>query len=163
MLYFAAVCHNYNSHFSSTPLPLQTPYVNRRVRDMALDNIQNEIRSFIKANIESVDQLRILLFLRNSPEQEWNVLGVSVKLYLRPEVATAELAKLEARGFLISRGEPKYYRYKPQSPYLEDMVKELARLDREHPVTLIKLIYSMSKDIQAFADAFKLRKDDKEP
>ena len=127
-----------------------------------MSNIPDDVRFFIRANIESVDQLRILLFLRNHPEQEWNVLNVSAKLYLRPELATAELAKLEARGLLSSSEEPKRYSYNPRSPELEEMVKKLAQLDQERPVTLIKLIYSLSKDVQAFADAFRLRKDDKE-
>jgi hypothetical protein len=127
-----------------------------------MSNIPDDVKFFIRANIESVDQLRILLFLRNQPEQEWNMLNVSAKLYLRPEVATAELAKLEARGLLTSTQEPKRYSYNPRSPELEDMVNKVAQLDQERPVTLIKLIYSLSKDVQAFADAFKLRKDDKE-
>jgi len=127
-----------------------------------MSSIPDDVRLFIRANIESVDQFRILLFLRNHPEQEWNVLSICAKLYLRLEAATAELAKPEARGLLTSSEEPKRYSYNPCSPELENMVKKVAQFDQERPITLIKLIYSLSKDVQVFADAFKLRKDDKE-
>jgi hypothetical protein len=32
-------------------------------------------------------------------------------------------------------------------------------LDQKQPVTLVNLVYAKPKDVQAFADAFKLTKD----
>ncbi len=106
-----------------------------------------------------MDQLRAMLLLHASPQAEWDATDVGTRLYLTPALAAVVLARLEANGLLVSRGEPRRYQYQPQSPELTALVEEIVTLDRERPVTLIHMIYARPKDIKAFADAFKLRKD----
>lgn len=117
------------------------------------------IEEFIQAYLESVDHLRALLLLRDNPRYEWGATEAAAKLYLRPELTAAVLASLQAKGLILSAGTPPRYSYRPQSPELAQLVEQLAQLDRERPVTLLKLIYARPKDIQAIADAFKFRKD----
>lgn len=83
---------------------------------------------------------------------------VSSRLYLEPKRAAAVLVSLESSGVL--REVDSEYQYHPRSPDLAKVVEELEALDRERPVTLIKLIYSRPDTLEAFADAFKLRRDD---
>ena len=115
------------------------------------------IQQFILRHIATVDHLRALLLLREEAGRAWTAMEVTAALYLQPKAASGVLASLEASGLLSSAGGE--YRYGPRTPELARLADELATLDRERPVTLIKLIYSRPDTLEAFADAFKLRKD----
>ena len=117
------------------------------------------VKQFVNRYLESVDHLRTVLLLHGSPQAEWDATDVGTKLYLPPAVAAVVLARLEANGLVASHGEPRRYQYRPESPELADQVEQVVALDRERPVTLIHMVYDRPKDIRAFADAFKLRKD----
>jgi hypothetical protein len=117
------------------------------------------VEQFIHRYLESVDHLRAVLLLCGSPRTEWDATDVGTRLYLTPALAAAVLARLEANGLVASNGEPRRYRYQAQSPELASLVEQIVVLDREHPVSLIQMIYARPKDIQAFADAFRLRRE----
>jgi hypothetical protein len=117
------------------------------------------LEEFIKTQIASVDELRALLLFQVSPQTNWDAAGLAGKLYLRPVVAAAVLSRLAAKGFLAADGDPPRYRFQPKSDEFAQRVAELAEVDRKLPVTLINMIYGMPKDLQAFADAFKIKKD----
>src|SRR5687768_9784920 len=126
-----------------------------------MEDIPEELKQFIFASFESMDQLRILLLLQASPERDWSILAMSTNLYLRPELAQKGLDTLQRKGFVVvhDQSDP-HYRYQPASTALEQMVQAVVMLDQTRPVTLIKLIYARPQDpLQSFADAFKLRKD----
>lgn len=126
-----------------------------------MDDIPNSLKQFVFAAFETIDHLRIFLLLRDIPNNTYTITQISAKLYLKPEVVMACLAKLAEKGFVtITQGNEPTYQYKPANAELESMADEVARLDRERPVTLINLVYSRPKEpLQAFADAFKLRKE----
>jgi DNA-binding IclR family transcriptional regulator len=117
------------------------------------------LEHFIQAHLGTIDHLRVLLHLKGTPRTEWDVLDVAAKLYLPPQTAAAVLAQLAAYGLAVASGDPPRYRYQPRTPELADLVERLAEMDRTQPVTLINMIYAQPKDVQAFADAFKLRKE----
>ena len=117
-----------------------------------------DFQQFILKHIDSVDHLRTLLLLRSEPTRAWGVMDVSARLYLEPRQVTAVLASLKVSGLVIENAGS--FLYGPRDEELAKMVDELAKLDRERPVTLIKLIYSRPDTLEAFADAFKLRRED---
>ena len=117
------------------------------------------IEEFIKTHIESLDELRALLLFHAHAEMRRTADEVAGKLYILPEAAARLLARLTAKGFLAADGEPAYYRFQPQTAELAELIRELADLDRKRPVTLIKMIYERPPGIQAFADAFKIKKE----
>ena len=117
-----------------------------------------DLQQFILKHVESVDHLRTLLLLRSDVRQPLTAMDVSARLYLEPKRAAAVLGALEAAG--VAQEREGRYRYEPASRELGKMVDELERLDRERPVTLIKLIYSRPDTLEAFADAFKLRREE---
>jgi hypothetical protein len=118
-----------------------------------------DLQQFILKHIDSVDHLRALLLLRNEPTRSWGVMEVGARLYLQPRRVSAVLASLEKAG-LVRQDSEENFRFAPADPELAQLVEELATLDRERPVTLIKLIYSRPNTLEAFADAFRLRRDD---
>lgn len=116
-----------------------------------------DLQQFILRHIESVDHLRALLLIRSEPTRPWGVMEVSARLYLQPERVADVLASLEEAGLLTRSGD-ECLEYQPHDPELARLVDELARLDEERPVTLIKLIYSRPDSLAAFADAFRFRR-----
>jgi hypothetical protein len=80
------------------------------------------------------------------------------RLRLPPPLAQAILADLVAKGFLTYVQTGNYFRYQPRNSEIAEMVTKLADLDRERPVSLIRMIYSRPSEPQAFADAFRIIK-----
>ena len=118
-----------------------------------------DLQQFILKHIDSVDHLRALLLLRSEPSRAWSVMEVGARLYLQPKRADGVMESLRGAGLLHKDKEGGFH-FKPSRPELTRVVEELAALDAERPVTLIKLIYSRPDTLEAFADAFKLRRDD---
>lgn len=108
-----------------------------------MEPISAELKQFIFACIETVDQLRILLLLQASPERAWSPTSVSSTLYLQPDVARNDLDLLRQKGFFVLSDSAKsQYRYQPISATVDQMVRAIVELDRTRPVTLIRLIYA---------------------
>lgn len=116
------------------------------------------LEEFIRTQIESVEELRALLLMYGDPQAEWGVMTAAGKLYIPPAILTVILERLTAKKLLTAAGNPPRYRFKPQTEELERLVRELAELDTQRPVTLINMIYSRLKDVEAFADAFRIKK-----
>lgn len=117
-----------------------------------------KIEEFIRTQIESVDELRTLLLFHSAPGVTRDADEIAGKLYIPPAAVVGILESLTKKGILATAVEPNRYVFQPQSKELESLIEQLAKLDQEKPVTLIKMVYSGPKDIQAFADAFKIRK-----
>jgi hypothetical protein len=118
-----------------------------------------EVVQFILSDINSVDQLEVLLLLREQPNKDWSPAEVSRALYTQPESAASRLADLRARGLVArTEGREPLYRYQPVNARLRSLVDRLAQAYRQRRVSVISLIYSKPLDqVQAFADAFRIR------
>lgn len=117
-----------------------------------------DLEQFITTHITSVDELRALLLLQASAVIAWDAVEAGGKLYLPAPTVEPILAGLVTKGLLVA-DEAGKYRYQPASPELGQLVAQLAEMDRVRPVTLINLIYTRSHRLQAFSDAFKLKRD----
>jgi len=76
-------------------------------------------------------------------------------------VVREAVALFRAQGILSGTPEGRLL-YRPASPAVESAVGLLLRAYNERPVTLIRTVYAIAdaKKIQAFADAFKLKRDE---
>jgi hypothetical protein len=129
---------------------------------MAEPFIPDDVVRFVLDKIESVAQLEGLLLLRRDSRQEWSLEALAARLYIS-EGQTAELVSgLTAQGLAVETAmSPSTYRYQPKSPELAEMVDRLADIYAKQLVAMTHLIHSKQKPrVQAFADAFRLRKDD---
>lgn len=127
-----------------------------------MDDFPQDIRQFVLDNITSVEQLEVLLLLlQRTPEKEWDAASVSRELYTQPEAAAKRLADLAALGLLAhSEGPTRLYRYAPRTPAQAQLVASTAEAYRLRRVAIVGLIYSRpTSEAQAFADAFKFRKE----
>lgn len=89
---------------------------------------------------------------------KWTANDVAGRLYLPPKATDSILSRLIGKK-LLQALENGHYRYEPQSPELAKLVEQLSELDKKQPVTLINMVYAKPQDIQAFADAFKIKKE----
>jgi hypothetical protein len=126
-----------------------------------LEQPTTAVCAFINAYIESIDFLRVLLLLAREPERDWRVEDVSANTALTRETALLQLQRLKLAGLIVTPTESEAtFRYGPRATEFDQMVQELIQLDDHKPVTLIRLVYARkSSSAQAFADAFKLRRN----
>lgn len=130
-----------------------------------MEKFPKEIQQFIIHNIKTIDCLKILLFFKENSNEKWTTYNIGKKLYLHHTTVKEVLKFLNKRGFLKVERQDKehFYSYNPKNDNLDNMIEQLAQLDRYYPVSLINFIYSLSKNpIQSFADAFKLKSEEEE-
>ena len=123
---------------------------------MSEDRLPEDVRDLILRHVHSVVQLEALLFLRERPREQWDTASVAKRLYAPVGEMAAALAELCKDGFLAREGE--VYRYAPTSDY-EARVDALAKAYARQLIPITNLIHSKPRNIRAFSDAFKFRKD----
>jgi hypothetical protein len=129
-----------------------------------------EVQRFILDHLSSVEQLETLVLMRAERQRQWTAEDVSRALYSSPNAVQMRLDELAAHG-LVRAGDPssdpgqptntpKTYCYDPHDPEKDRLLEIVVNQYRERRVAVIGLIYSkQSSQVQAFADAFRLRKD----
>lgn len=133
----------------------------QRVWGRLLEPPSAAVCAFINAYIESIDVLRVLLHLARHPDKAWTIGDISKATALPVESVSAQIPKLVAAGLVVNanEGDIAGFKYGPRATEFEQMVQELIQLDDQMPVTLIRLVYARkSGSVQAFADAFRLRR-----
>jgi len=109
------------------------------------DDLPEAVRGLLDQRIDSLEQLTILLLLRQESDRSWTAAAVGEHLRRPPEV-TAALGALQAAGLVravTAESQPSYI-YSPASPELDEAVTELARRYREHPITIIRILSANS-------------------
>ena len=120
--------------------------------------IPNDARQFLLRNIDSVAQWEGLLWLRGHPDKAWDAGVVARHLYISEEETAALLASLVERQ-ILAVDEGRLYRYRPEAPEMDALIGQCADLYRQYLIPVTKIIHSKPKRVQAFADAFRIRKD----
>ena len=127
---------------------------------MAGDALPTSVQQFLSKYIRSLEQLEVLLLLRNSANRCWT----SAEVY---EIVRSSRSSVEERlenfvqlGFLAKEnGAPSTFRYAP-TDNLGAEVDETASAYQKWRVRVIEAIFTPVVDpAQRFADAFKVRKD----
>jgi DNA-binding MarR family transcriptional regulator len=127
-----------------------------------VEPLPDEIRQFMEANVDSLDQLEILRVLGESPERACTTAELARAAQCPPGAAIAHVNALQARGLVscTTNGNELVAQYGPRTPELEKLLRQLLQLYRERPVTMIKLAYARARGaLQDFADAFRIRKE----
>ncbi|MEW5847806.1 MAG: hypothetical protein AB2A00_03290 [Myxococcota bacterium] len=129
---------------------------------VANGGIDTDVREFIRAHINSVEQLEALLLLRAHPDQEWTAVRLNEELRTSVTSAASRLTDLAGRGFVRVRADAgPTYCYDLVGKPLDGVVARLgqAYASRRHEV--INLIFAKPiENLRVFSDAFKLRRED---
>jgi hypothetical protein len=125
--------------------------------------LPEDVRRLIQTSVPTIDALEALLFLARHADRTWqaNEIVNQMQPTAITESAVREyLALFQEQGLVVSQLEGSF-RYQPTSPELETAIQALIQAYHEQPVSLIRAVYEIanSKKIQAFADAFKIKKE----
>lgn len=124
---------------------------------MARREFTPEFRTFINKNINSIEQIEVLLILLANPERIWTIDEISTSLRSSRNSIRSRLESLTARKLAAAAGGG--YRY-AASGRLHTMVETLAEEYGERRFSVIELVFSKGDPLQSFADAFRLKEDD---
>lgn len=126
---------------------------------MPESQIPDEVRRFVTENVRSVAQLEILLLLTNSPERSWSVAELYHEVLSNEQLVEQTLAWFCQRG-LAARSDGRH-RFSGTESQL-GVVNQLAVLYRDRPARVVQALYEPKvSEIDEFARAFKIRKDNK--
>ena len=128
---------------------------------MAPFAVPEAVREFLQRNIDSVEELEILLWLRRNG-QEATLAELAEKLRSTTSSVATRLEHLAQRGLAAPGTITGSYRYVADSASLDQTVALLGECYRDAPHKIMELVYSKPLDkIQTFADAFRLGKKEK--
>jgi hypothetical protein len=132
------------------------PSRHRLVR-VASTGVPAPVKRFIATEIESVEQLEVLLLLRGAADKDWTAKEVARALVTQPESAATWLEKMAGSGILGAQGNS--YRYAPPTKTVDETIDRLAESYAKYRVTVIGLIFSKpSERVTLFSDAFRIRR-----
>jgi hypothetical protein len=119
------------------------------------------VLQFLELHITSIEQLEVLLLLRDQPGRAWTAEEVS--RHLRSSVMSIQgrLNDLASRRLLavtqVEKGEA--YLYAPGDDETAQTVDGLAKAYKERRLTVINHIYGRPpSELRSFADAFLIKK-----
>jgi hypothetical protein len=126
---------------------------------MADSELGEDLKRFIAEYIESVERLEILLLLARNAEKAWTASEVYQHIQSSMASVGQKLGELATTGFAKREGNG-CFRYEANSPQRKVLVEELDKAYRTLRIKVIEAIFSKrSEQIQKFADAFKIKKD----
>lgn len=127
---------------------------------MNRNGLPPETASFIRAYIDSVGQLEILLLLHASALEAFSPQQINEKLRSNLDFVQHGLQLLGAKG-LVKEEEERvgHYRYAPKSEELGNAVDSLAECYANYRVRVIDAIYSPRDPMQSFSDAFRIKRE----
>ena len=118
-----------------------------------------DVRSFITSAFPSVWSLELLLQLKASPERAFTAEELVTTLRASDVVVTRSGQALIAAGLVVEEAEGAL-RYAPASPELDSLATRAEDVYRLKPDKVRRAIVGATpNELNAFADAFKLRRD----
>jgi len=127
--------------------------------------LTDRVQQLIQDKISTVLQLEILLHLYQTRPRFVPLTEMVRPLAIDPAPLNEQLSDLQRRGLLVGQTTPEVaFAYLTTDPDQDEAVRELAEAYQTYRVSVINLIYPPKSDkIRTFANAFRLRKDEKEP
>ena len=122
---------------------------------MTTSDVPESVQQFIFEAIDSVEQLDVLLLLRNKRDRAWSSASVNAEIRSSTQSVMNRLIALEQLGLLVRLMDgSETFRYEPKTSELDAMVAALAEVYRIRPQKIYELIFSPLKKSRHFAAAF---------
>jgi ornithine cyclodeaminase/alanine dehydrogenase-like protein (mu-crystallin family) len=127
--------------------------------------VSEDVRAFLREQIETYEELEVLLFLQRETLGPWSVDSLRAQLRLDPSVLCDVLTALRGRKLINSSfdGFEEGYQLSAEAANNETLA-HLAALFENQSIEVIKLMSANSIDrirtaaVRSFADAFVFRK-----
>lgn len=128
-----------------------------------MSHIEDEdVRALIRSCIPNTDALEVFILVATTP-RTWHLAELAAALgdMVSPKPDLAALIETFVACGLVSGDVRAGFQFAPRSAETAAVAVKLVLAYNERPVTLIRTVYSIAdaQKIQAFANAFRLRKD----
>jgi hypothetical protein len=137
---------------------------------MQSPELSQEAQAFLRDHVQSYEELEVLLLCARHPETGWTVDEITERLNLPSASLEEALENLHARRILDRRDEEgrRVFRYSPASAAEGRTIESLAQAYEGDRLEIMRLMNANAVErvrnsaIRAFADAFLLRKNEKD-
>jgi hypothetical protein len=128
---------------------------------MPQGELPDDVYRFLQEHIRSIEQLEILLLLRDGAQRTWTPADVYQIVQSSERSVTDTLEALCRQGLIQKIEQPRLaYQFQPKDDSLKETVARVAELYSERRVRVVQAIYSdRTSAADEFAKAFRLRKD----
>lgn len=124
---------------------------------MPREPISEDLKKFIREEIQTVFRLEVLLFLHRDRPKSFSVEAVADELGFEYDIAQEHLAALVENGILTSEADKSRFRYGPANERVKELVDQLALVYPTQRVLILSLILSERPDkVRVFTEAIKL-------
>lgn len=122
-------------------------------------SVSAPLQSFLQQRLPSIEQIEIVLLLRDQRDRAWAATEVAASLGMPAESAAMRLFLLASAGVLLfeASGVPKY-RYSSADDATDALITELAEAFENDRPSVAAAVGAPPDPIRSFADAFKLKK-----
>ena len=128
-----------------------------------MQDVSPVVLAFVADHLTSVDELQLLLTCMHTRDRWWDARTAARELGITENAARRALDHLAAHNLFDLRvtGDVRY-QYRPGTPELGAAAQAVADAYRANPVALINRVAATPRrSIRDFADAFRIRKDDR--
>lgn len=126
---------------------------------MASNHTEEQLTRFVRDTFGSVWTLELLLLVRSSPHVCWSTGNLVKTLRASESVVNQGIQNLLAAGLIVTNEEGAI-RYNPANSELEEFAEATEALYVQKPDAVRRfIVLTKSPGLDAFADAFRLRKD----
>jgi hypothetical protein len=124
---------------------------------IAKSPISEELRRFIKDEIQTVLRLEVLLLLHDQQSRSFSAAEIAHHLGFETEATQDQLRALETIRLAIQVTDESQYKYHPGNATLESIVEQLAAAYSTQRVPILSLILADNFDrTRLFAEAFRI-------
>lgn len=116
-----------------------------------------DLEAFVKASLRSLWALELLLFMRRHRDQDWTVESLVAELRGSRHLVEQLLGDFSRSG-LIASAEGRH-RFQPAGEATDRLCDRLDVAFRERPIAIAALIAKPANNVQAFADAFRIKRE----
>ncbi|HEY4187439.1 MAG TPA: hypothetical protein VGP07_20350 [Polyangia bacterium] len=130
------------------------------------DPIGQEVRALLSIKIQSIEQLEVVLFLRERLGHAWTPSALAAKLHLTSSEAEGALRQLRSARLVdvVRSDSTTSFRYLPGDSNLSETVERLALEYQQSPLEIVRIISANAIErvrtgtLRFFADSFVLGK-----
>ena len=123
-------------------------------------DLPEDVKQFLFAHIESVEQIEVLLLMRQNKEKWWSAKNISDELRNSASSVANRLKTIKNLG-LTEENEAGQFRYNPSRPDDALTVDRLAEVYKVSKHRVLEVIFSPMKRARNFADAFLISSNHK--
>lgn len=130
---------------------------------MAFEDLPSELLQFVELHIDSIEKIFILQLLQEDPNRIWTISELTKELRSADTSVERRLDEFYSKGVLLRpiQGGKGRHAFLPASDAMEKSILLLLKTFKERSSRIVEFIYTRPpKNLLAFADAFKFRKDE---